>query len=223
MTNKIVISAKNVGVAYRRLSGLFKHEKYWALKDITLDVYKGETLGILGKNGVGKSTLLKILAGIIRPDKGSVINYGVSASLLSLQAGFVQYLTGKENAILGGMMLGLTKKEITQKIEEIYEYSDIGDFFYQPVRSYSSGMRARLGFSVAIYANPDVILLDEVLGVGDSDFRIKSTKTMKQIVRSEKTIIIVSHQPALIKELCDRVVLISNGVIENVVAPSEIL
>ena len=204
--NQLAISIKNIGVAYRRKSVYFRQKKYWALKDVSFDVYHGETLGVVGRNGAGKSSLLRVLAGIVNPDKGRVINYGVSVSLLSLQVGFVNNLTGRENAILSGMMLGLSKAEVLKRIDDIREYSDIGDFFDQPVSSYSSGMSARLGFSVAINVDPDVILLDEVLGVGDIDFREKSSKTIKNIIKSDKTVVLVSHNAAMVKHLCDRVI-----------------
>lgn len=204
--NQLAISVDKVGVAYRRKSGFFRQEKFWAINDASFNVYHGETLGIVGRNGAGKSSLLRVLAGIVNPDKGSVTNHGVKASLLSLQVGFVNHLTGRENAILSGMMLGLPKNEVLNRIDDIREYSDIGDFFDQPVNSYSSGMRARLGFSVAIYVNPDVILLDEVLGVGDIEFREKSSATIKTIIKSDKTVVLVSHNGTVIKQLCDRVV-----------------
>ena len=177
--NKLAISIENIGVAYRRKIGFFRQEKFWAINDVSFNVYHGETLGVIGRNGAGKSSLLRVLAGIVNPDKGKVVNYGVTASLLSLQVGFVNHLTGRENAILSGMMLGLTKSEVKNRIDDIREYSDLGEFFDQPVKSYSSGMRARLGFSIAIYVDPDIILLDEVLGVGDMEFNEKSCTQLK--------------------------------------------
>lgn len=212
--DKIAISVNNIGVAYRRRRGFMRHEKFWALKDISFDLFHGETLGVIGSNGVGKSTLLRILAGIIAPDRGSLVNHAVSASLLTLQLGFLPHLTGRENAIISGIMLGLSKKEITSRMEDIRLYADIGEFFDQPVYSYSSGMCARVGFSVAIYADPDVILLDEVLGVGDAEFSIKSAHAMKEIINSDKTIVLVSHNPVLISETCDRTMWIENGKVE---------
>lgn len=211
----LAISIENVGVAYQRRAGFFRKEKYWALKDISLDIYHGETLGVIGRNGVGKSTLLRLLAGIISPDKGQMVNHGVSASLLSLQAGFIQNLTGRENAILSGMMLGLTKKAVVGRLDEIQSYADIGDFFDQPVHSYSPGMSARVGFSIAIHIDPDVILLDEILGVGDENFRIKSSQTMREKIKENKTVVLVSHQMALVEELCDRVVWIEMGIVRD--------
>lgn len=221
--NKLAISVENVGVAYRRKSSFFKQEKYWAVNDVSFDVYHGETLGVIGRNGAGKSSLLRVLAGISKPDKGRVINYGVTASMLSLQVGFINYLTGRENAVLSGMMLGLPKSEVLERIDDIREYSDIGDFFDQPVYSYSSGMSARLGFAVAIHVNPDIILLDEVLGVGDIEFREKSSETIKNIIKSDKTVVLVTHSGAEIRKLCDRVVWIENMQTKMEGDPSEVV
>jgi len=212
---QLAISVEGIAVAYQRRAGFFRKENYWALKDVSFDVYHGETLGVIGRNGVGKSTLLRLLGGLISPDKGRVINHGVSATLLSLQVGFVQYLTGRENAILSGMMLGLSKDEILAQMDNIRFYADIGEYFDQPVHGYSTGMRARLGFSVAIYADPDVVLLDEVLGVGDALFREKSLNTIKELVQSEKSVILVSHQPAMHRQMCDRLVWIEGGVVQD--------
>ena len=215
MEQQTAISVENVGVAYQRRAGFFRQEKFWALKDVSFDVRHGETLGVIGRNGVGKSTLLRVLAGLMSPDKGRVVNNGVTATLLSLQVGFIQYLTGRENAILSGMMLGLSKQEVLTQMDYIRAYADIGDFFDQPVQGYSAGMRARLGFSVAIHADPDVVLLDEVLGVGDAIFRKKSTHTIKQLIRSDRSVILVSHQPAMHKQLCDRLVWIEDGIVQG--------
>jgi len=219
---QLAISVKNIGVAYQRRAGFFRKEKFWALEDVSFDVFHGETLGVIGRNGVGKSTLLRLLAGIISPDRGQMINHGVNASLLSLQVGFIQHLTGRENAVLGGMMLGLSKDEILKRMDEIEAYADIGIFFDQPVHGYSSGMRARVGFSVAIYADADVILLDEVLGVGDADFRKKSALTMREKIKSNKTVVLVSHDIRLISNVCDRVIWIRNGYAESVMDVDEI-
>ncbi|MFW5450521.1 MAG: ABC transporter ATP-binding protein [Methylophagaceae bacterium] len=220
---QLAISVRNVGVAYRQKAGMFRSKKYWALKDISFDLFHGETLGIIGRNGVGKSTLLRLLTGIISPDKGSFINHGVTASLLSLQLGFVPYLTGRENVILSGMMLGLSKSQILNKMDEIQIYADVGVFFDQPVQVYSSGMRSRVGFSIAIYTDADVILLDEVLGVGDTDFRKKSAKTMRDMIKSNKTIVLVSHSMKLIQEICDRVIFIDDGTSLETGNPSYII
>jgi len=221
--SRLAINVKNIGISYRRKTGFFTKDNFWALKDISFDLYHGETLGVIGRNGVGKSTLLRLLAGIISPNKGEIIQYQVSVSLLSLQVGFLPHLTGRENAIISGMLLGLSKKEVLAEMENIRAYADIGEFFDFPVKWCSSGMQARLGFSVAVYTNPDVILLDEVLGVGDQDFRIKSTNTMKEIIRTDKTIVLASHSMPLILEVCDRAIWIEKGVVRAIGRPADVI
>lgn len=223
INKKLALSIENAGVAYKRRSGFFNREEFWALRNVSFDVYHGETLGVIGRNGVGKSTLLKLLAGIISQDEGMVHNFGVSATLLSLQLGFLSHLTGRENAILSGMMLGLSKREIESKMEEIATFADIGEFFEQPVMHYSSGMKARLGFSIAINAKSDVILLDEVLGVGDADFKKKSTATMREVIKSDRTVVLVSHNIKLINSVCDRVVWLDNHEVKMVDCADEVV
>ena len=208
-----IFTLQNVGLYYSQRNGIFGRKKFWALRDISFDLNYGETLGIIGKNGVGKSTLLRVLAGIISPNTGQIIVHHkeVKISLISLQAGFLPFLTGRENAILSGMLLGSTRKKITCEMNKIIEFSELGDFIEQPVNTYSTGMRARLGFSVAYHANPDVMLLDEVLGVGDEEFRKKSTEAMKKRIKSEKTVVLVSHSAPLLREVCNRIVWIEDG------------
>ncbi len=206
-----ILSLKNVGVYYKRKRGVFG-EPFWALKDVSFNLYQGETLGIIGRNGVGKSTLLRLMAGIIKPNQGYLVNQGYHISLLALQLGFIYYLTGRENAILSGMFMGLRKSEIQAKMDAIIEFSELGRFIDQPIATYSSGMVARLGFSVAFQVDPDILLIDEVFGVGDEEFRQKSTRLMQAKIRSHKTIVFVSHQAGLIRQLCDRVVWIEEGV-----------
>ena len=214
MNSEFLLSVRNVGVCYRRQGTLFTESKssFWALKDISFDLRRGEVLGVIGRNGAGKSTLLRVLAGIIRPDKGEVINNGCQPSLLSLQVGFLPYLTGRKNAILSSMLLGLKYDEIERKIGMIADFAELGEFFDQPISTYSTGMKARLGFSVAYHAEPEVMLLDEVLGVGDENFRKRSEAAMRERIRSDKTIVLVSHNPGTLRDLCNRVVLIENGV-----------
>jgi lipopolysaccharide transport system ATP-binding protein len=209
--NLPALSLKHVGIYYKRNRGVFG-EPFWALKDVSFDLYPGETLGIIGRNGVGKSTLLRLMAGIIKPNTGYFINNGYQISLLSLNLGFIHYLTGRENAILSGMLMGLRKADIQAKMKAIIEFSELGEFFDQPIATYSSGMLARLGFSVAFQVDPDVLLIDEIFGVGDAEFRQKSTRLMQDKIQSHQTIVFVSHQDALIRQLCQRVVWIEDGV-----------
>jgi len=218
-----VLSLDHVGVAYWRRSGMFQRQQFWALKDVSFDLYHGETLGVIGRNGAGKSTLLRLLAGIIAPDKGTIAGNGQQPSLLSLQVGFVPHLSGRENAILSGMMLGMRRCEIEREMDEIISFSELDDFIDQPVRTYSVGMRARLGFAVSFRVDPDILLLDEILGVGDAEFRIKSTAAMREKICSDKTIVLVSHNDAVIQQLCDRAVWIENGVTRACGATKDVL
>lgn len=211
MTRQIALELIEVGLFYKKNKNLFKSNQYWALKNVSFSIYHGETLGLIGRNGVGKSTLLRIIAGMLEPDHGSLINHSVSTSLLSLQVGFLPHLTGKENTILSGMLLGHSRKHMVSILDQIHEYSDIKQFFFQPVREYSSGMKARLGFSIACHIEPDVLLIDEVLGVGDSDFRKKSSYALKKRIQSDQTVVLVSHNIATLTELCDRLIWIENG------------
>lgn len=207
-----VITLNNVGYFYAKRKGFFGHQRFWALKDVSFTLIKGESLGVIGRNGVGKSTLLRMLAGITSPDRGTLVNHGYQAALLSLSAGFVPYLSGRENAILNGLILGMPREVIESKLEEIKEFSGLEDFFEQPIDTYSSGMKARLGFSTAFQMDPDVLLIDEALGVGDEEFKKKSTAVMKQQIKSDKTVVLVSHSAPTIMELCDRAVWIEDGV-----------
>ncbi len=209
-----LITLKNVGVCYqikRSLRTYKASNQYWALKDINLVLKRGEVLGVRGKNGAGKSTLLKLLNGIISHDKGEVEINTKSTSLLSLQAGMIRELSGKNNAILSGMYLGLPKKKIMGLLDDIEKLADIGEFFDRPMYSYSTGMKARLGFAVAYYANPEVTLVDEVLSVGDQDFQKKSLALMKEKITSGATFIIVSHSENILKNYCTRIMTIKDG------------
>ena len=221
---KPVITLQNVAVRYKRSGNLFRKKSYFeALKSINLDIYPGETLGILGRNGSGKSTLLRIISGVIRPDRGKIINHGVSVSLLALQAGFDPNLNGSDNAILSGMLQGSSRREVQDKLKEIQEYSELGDFFFEPVRTYSTGMRTRLGFSITTIISPDVLLVDEVLGVGDLHFRQKAERTMVAKIQSQQTVVLVSHSHPQIARLCDRAVLIDEGISYASGDPHEVL
>jgi len=219
-----IISLENVAVRYKLNGSLFKRKSYFdALKSVNIDIYPGETLGILGRNGAGKSTLLRVISGVIRPDKGKVINRGVNVSLLALQAGFDPNLSGWDNAIWGGMLLGFSRREVVERLAEVHEYSELGDFFFEPVRSYSTGMTARLGFSISIINSPDVLLLDEVLSVGDRHFKQKAEKTMISKIQSQQTVVLVTHSHHQVARLCDRAVLIDDGISYASGEPKEVL
>ena len=208
-----LLTLDHVGLAFRRGGlGFRRGSPFWVLKDISFKLYHGETLGVIGRNAAGKSTLLRLLAGIITHDRGTFVNHGYTTALLSLQTGFVPYLTGRQNAILSGILLGLRRREVEARMEAIVEFSELGDFIDQPLSSYSSGMRARLGFAVAYQLEPDILLIDETLGVGDEEFKAKSQQAMHERIRSDKTIVLVSHHPGTIRQLCDRAVLIDEGV-----------
>jgi lipopolysaccharide transport system ATP-binding protein len=208
---KVFLSLEGVSVRFK-LSGRNKPANYFEpLKDINLKVFAGETLGILGGNGAGKSTLLKVISGAIKPDSGVVHNYGARVSLLALQAGFDPNLTGRDNAIFGGMLLGYSKKQVIERLDEVKEYSELGDFFEQPVRSYSTGMGSRLGFAISTVISPDILLVDEVLSVGDANFKKKAERTMMQKIASGQTVVLVSHAKSQIANLCDRCVILNKG------------
>jgi lipopolysaccharide transport system ATP-binding protein len=220
----LMLSVRNVGLSYLLRDGFFKRKQFWALKDVSFDLYRGDCLGVIGKNGAGKSSLLKMLANVVRPDHGEITNYNVSTSLLSLQLGFLPHLTGRENAMLGGMFQGLTKKEVLAKLDDIIEFAELQEFIDEPLSTYSSGMSARLGFALAFQVQPDVFLVDEVIGVGDAAFQERSMALMKERLRSrDTTIVFVSHSPARIKELCNRAVWIENHVLQCEGPPEAVL
>lgn len=209
--SKIFISLRDVSVRFKMSSNTSKTDYIEPLKGISLDVRAGETLGILGANGAGKSTLLKIMSGALRPDVGKVFNRGASVSLLALQAGFDSNLSGRDNTIFGGMLLGYSRNEVLQHLDEVKAYSELGDFFDEPVHKYSSGMSARLGFAISTIINPDVLLVDEVLSVGDAHFKHKAERTMMQKILAGQTVVLVSHSRGQIANLCDRCLILYQG------------
>jgi lipopolysaccharide transport system ATP-binding protein len=206
----ILIELRNVGIAFdaqRRVGGA----RFWALEDVNVCLRRGERLGVIGRNGAGKSTLLRVIAGILAPDRGSVRRAPVSCQLLSLALGFTPHLSGRDNAVLSGLMLGLRRRDIVARLPAIKEFCELGDFFEQPIAAYSSGMVMRLAFSVAIQVEPDVLLIDEVLSVGDAEFQEKSGAALRQRMGEGHTVVLVSHDEAQISALCDRVVWIEHG------------
>ena len=223
MSGEKVIELRNVGVCYTRKAGYMRHAKFWALHDVSFDLMHGETLGVIGRNGAGKSTLLRLLSGILAPDTGELIRRTERISLLALQAGFIPYLSGRENAILSGMLLGMPRRLVEERMDEMVRFADLEDFIDEPLRTYSSGMRARLGFTVAAQADPDVLLIDEVLGVGDASFKEKSAAVMREKIASDKTVVIVTHHPETILDLCDRVVWVEKGVTVEMGEPREVV
>jgi lipopolysaccharide transport system ATP-binding protein len=184
---------------------------FWALHDISLDVAKGQVLGLIGANGSGKSTLLKILARITRPTRGRIEIFGQVGSLLEVGTGFHPELTGRENVYLNGTILGMKKKEIDTKFDAIVQFSGVEDFLDTPVKRYSSGMQVRLAFSVAAYLEPEILLLDEVLSVGDASFQRKSREQMESVAKDGRTVVLVSHDLDSVKSLCARTVLLDHG------------
>lgn len=206
-----IISVRNVGVTYER-KGLFNSTRYEALKDVTFDLHHGESLAVLGRNGAGKSTLLQLLAGVLQPDRGELINRGVQAQLLTLQVGFDPKLTGRDNAILSGILLGRRRRQVEKQLDEIFAFAELEEFMNAPLSTYSAGMKARLGFAVSAYMEPDVLLIDEVLAVGDAAFQCKSKKVMEDKIASDKTVVLVSHSVEMIKKYCNRAVWIDKGI-----------
>jgi len=205
-----LITLENVGVAFNAQLRVGS-PRFWALEDVSFTLKRGQRLGVVGRNGAGKSTLLRTLAGIIEPDRGRLTRARVTCQLLSLSVGFMQHLSGRDNAILSGLMLGLRRREILQRLPKILEFSELGAFFEQPISSYSTGMLMRLGFSVALQVEPDILLIDEVLAVGDTDFQEKSGAALRERIHGGTTVVFVSHGDAQVRQVCDRVLWIEHG------------
>jgi len=206
----VVIELEHVGVAFhaqRSIGG----GRYWALEDVNLQLRRGERLGVIGRNGAGKSTLLRVLAGILTPDRGRVRRAGISCQLMSLSLGFVPHLSGRDNAVLSGLLLGLRRRDIVTRLPAIRDFSELGDFFEQPIATYSAGMGMRLAFAVAMQVEPDVLLIDEVLSVGDTEFQEKSGAALRERMQEGHTVVLVSHDEEQIRRRCDRVLWIEHG------------
>ncbi len=210
------LSKENVDNLKELLIKKIKGEKirfneFWALKNINFELNKGDRLGILGLNGAGKSTLLKIIAGVYKPTTGKVTRHGHIAPMIELGAGFDPNYTGRENIFLYGSVLGFSREFLESKYEEILEFSELGDFIDVPIKNYSSGMRARLGFSIATVVEPEILILDEVLSVGDAKFRKKCEKKMKGMFDHGVTVLFVSHSLEQVKRLCNKAILLEHG------------
>ncbi len=223
-SKEIAISMENISKYYKLYDGpkyrlieafdprkKIYHHKYHAIKNLNLEIKKGEILGIVGKNGAGKSTLLKLITGVLVPDGGEIHVNGKISALLELGSGFNPEFTGMQNIFFYGTILGYSKHEMQGKLDDILAFADIGDFIHQPLKTYSSGMRARLGFAVAVHIDPDILILDEVLAVGDVLFKRKCYTKMKEFFDGGKTIIFVSHSAESVKELCTRAVFLLDG------------
>ncbi|MBR1628413.1 MAG: ABC transporter ATP-binding protein [Lachnospiraceae bacterium] len=230
-----VIEVENLKIRYKtvqRLSikkSLLRLKKadvevFEAVKGVSFKVKEGEIVGIVGRNGSGKSTMLRAIAGIFAPDEGTIDVHGRSVSLLSIGVGFQTKLTGKENIRLSGMLLGFSEAQVEAKMKEIIDFSELGDFIEKPVRTYSSGMYSKLAFSITAILETDIILIDEVLSVGDAKFRKKSFEKMKQLISDRsRTVLIVSHSSGQIQELCDTVIWLDQGKIVKTGSTDEVL
>lgn len=199
------------------------YDEFWALRDVSVDIYKGEAVGLIGQNGCGKSTLLKLFTRIIYPEKGSITVNGQVSSLLELGAGFHPDFTGRENIYTNASIFGMKKREIDALLDDIIEFSELGEFIDNPVRTYSSGMYMRLAFSVAIHVKPEILLIDEILAVGDSNFQKKCFDKIVEFKKNGVTIVIVSHDLATIERICDRVVWLDEGVIREQGVPKPVI
>lgn len=221
-----MIKAENVSVKYlmtydriqsmkeylvQMVKGKIKYEEFWALKDVSFEVKKGEVLGIIGHNGAGKSTLLKVISGILKPTAGSVHVNGTIVPMLELGSGFDFDLTGRENVFLNGAILGYSELFLKEKYEEIVDFSELGQFIDVPLRNYSSGMVMRLAFSIATVVRPDILIVDEILAVGDAAFQEKSKKRMLELMGGGTTVLFVSHSIQQIREMCNKVIWLEHG------------
>ena len=199
----------------KAVTGKLKFNEFLALDDVSFEVNKGETLGLIGSNGAGKSTMLKVISGILKPTEGSVITKGNIVPMLELGAGFDLELTGKENIYLNGAILGYTKEYLESKYDEIVDFAEIREFIDMPIRNYSSGMMARLAFSIASVVQPEILIVDEILSVGDIKFKEKSYKRMKELMSGGATVLFVSHELEKIEDMCDHVVWLEKGKVKQ--------
>lgn len=234
MESAITVKELFINYKYANKRSLTSALKFWkqkkeeksfsAVRGISFEVPKGGILGIIGKNGSGKSTLLRAIAGIFSPDKGAIDLHGHSVSLLSIGVGFNKELTGRENILLSGLLLGFSEKEIQEKTDAIVEFAELGEFIDRPVKTYSSGMHSKLSFSITAILETDIMLVDEVLSVGDAKFKKKSFEKMKDLIMDQnRTVIIVSHNTDTLKQLCDHVMWLHEGEIKMIDVPDVVL
>ncbi len=196
--------------------------EFWALKNVSFEVQQGEVIGLIGSNGAGKSTLLKVVSGVMKPTKGKVTVNGIISPMIELGAGFDAELTARENVYLNGAILGYSKKFIEEKYQEIVEFSELKDFMEVPVKNFSSGMTAKLAFSIATIVNPEILIVDEILSVGDIKFQEKSKKKMMDMIKGGTTVLYVSHTLDSIRELCTKVIWLEHGEIQMIGKPNEV-
>ncbi|SHO80674.1 Teichoic acid export ATP-binding protein TagH [hydrothermal vent metagenome] len=231
---KKILEVKNITKIYKmyhknfdRLKELFSkksyHKEFVANRDISFDLYEGETLGIIGVNGAGKSTILKMIAGVITPTTGEIIRHGRVTALLELGTGFNSEMSGYDNIFLNGTLIGMSQLEIDARIDDIIEFSELGDYIYEPIKTYSSGMNMRLAFSIAIFSQPQVLIVDEALSVGDAHFGAKCTRALRERKKENMSIIYVSHDLNSLKLLCDRVILLNNGEVAKSGLPEDVI
>lgn len=220
MTTDRILSLKEFVTTAMR--GKLHYEEFTALNNVSFDVRKGETLGLIGRNGAGKSTLLKVISGILKPTEGSVVCHGNVVPMLELGSGFDLELTGRENIFLNGAILGYNEEFLREKYDEIAEFSELGKFLDMPIRNYSSGMLARLAFSVATVVNPEILIVDEILAVGDMAFQEKSRKRMMEMMSGGTTVLFVSHSIEQIREMCSRVAWLEHGTVKMIGSTKEI-
>ncbi|MBR3250364.1 MAG: ABC transporter ATP-binding protein [Erysipelotrichaceae bacterium] len=236
MTEKM-IEVKNVTMKFRMsdepinslkeifttaITGKLRFNEFLALDNVSFDLEKGKTLGLIGNNGAGKSTTLKLISGILKPTSGTIITRGNVVPMLELGAGFDLELTGKENIYLNGAILGYSKEYLTSKYDEIVEFAEIQDFIDMPIRNYSSGMMARLAFSIASVVHPEILIVDEILAVGDTAFQEKSFNRMKELMSGGATVLFVSHDLEKIEEMCDKVIWLNHGKVVEIGDPKEL-
>jgi teichoic acid transport system ATP-binding protein len=233
MSQDTVITFDNVGLCYPMQRGLFgghvKHllgrtsdKDYWALRHVNFSIHSGGILGVIGKNGAGKTTMGRVLAGVYEPDEGAIAVHG-RATMLSVGTGFVAQLTGRENILINGAYLGYNSRAMRARSDDIIDFADIGPFIDQPVKAYSSGMRSRLGFSIAMSLQPEILIIDEILSAGDAAFRKKATGKLKEMVKSARAVIVIAHQLGFLKSVCNEMLWLYNGRVQMQGDPKKVI